>query len=61
MPPSSRLSVLPFPRWSTTTAAGSRVSCTACCLPLPLGCLTTVVAVAVPVAAALLRRHGVRG
>ena len=47
----------PFPGYSGTTANGTRVSCTGCCLPIPLGCLTTLVAVATPVALAWVRRR----
>jgi hypothetical protein len=47
----------PVPHYSTTTANGTRVSCAGCCLPLPLGCLTGVVAVLVPLAAAAVRRR----
>jgi len=47
----------PIPNYSTTTANGTRVSCAGCCLPLPLGCLASVLAVAAPFAAALLRRR----
>ena len=46
-----------FPRYSNTTANGTRVSCTGCCLPIPLGCLTSVVALAVPVTMSALRRR----
>jgi hypothetical protein len=47
----------PIPNYSTTTSSGTRVSCFGCCLPLPLGCLASVVAVLVPGVAALLRHH----
>ena len=46
----------PIPNYSTTTANGTRVSCMGCCLPLPLGCLASVLAVLVPGGVALVRR-----
>jgi hypothetical protein len=57
MPPAPRrkFSFAPVPRYSTTTANGTRVSCMGCCLPLPLGCLTSMVAVAAPITVAWVR------
>jgi len=59
MPPASRgrFRLGPIPNYSTTTANGTRVSCAGCCLPLPLGCLASVVAVLVPLAAAVVQRR----
>ena len=50
-----RFRVVPIPRYSTTTSNGTRVSCAGCCLPLPLGCLMSVVAVVAPLALAAIR------
>ena len=47
----------PIPSYSGTTANGTRVSCMGCCLPLPLGCLASVVAVLVPSTTAIMRRR----
>lgn len=55
-----RFRIVPIPRYSTTTSNGTRVSCAGCCLPLPLGCLTSVVAVAAPLTLALIRRARTR-
>jgi hypothetical protein len=55
-----RFRVVPIPRYSSTTSSGTRVSCAGCCLPLPLGCLTTVVAVAAPLTWSVLRRTRTR-
>ena len=52
-----RFRLFPFPGYSTTTAGGTRVSCSGCCLPLPLGCLTSLVAVGAPVAVGAVRRR----
>ena len=35
--------VLPFPSYSTRTRRGTNVSVGGCCLPIPIGCLTTTV------------------
>lgn len=35
--------VLPFPGYSTRTRRGTNVSVGGCCLPIPIGCLTTTV------------------
>ncbi|WP_040156965.1 hypothetical protein [Mobilicoccus massiliensis] len=35
----------PFPGYSTRTRRGTQVTVGGCCLPLPLGCLTTFVSV----------------
>src|SRR5689334_4636320 len=50
VPPSRRqgFRVTPVPHYSTTTRGGTHVSCGGCCLPLPLGCLVTVLTVVVP-------------
>ncbi|MFI7484044.1 hypothetical protein ACH9EU_16705 [Kocuria sp. M1R5S2] len=45
--------LFPFPGWTTRTRRGTNVTVGGCCLPLPIGCLTTAVlagAVAVVVA-----------
>ena len=47
----------PIPHYSTTTRNGTNVSCGGCCLPIPVGCLTTVVAVATPWVVGVLRRR----
>lgn len=52
-----RLRLAPVPRYSTTTRGGTHVSCAGCCLPLPLGCLATVVALALPAVTAVVRRR----
>lgn len=54
-PSGSRFRLTPIPRYSTTTSRGTHVSCAGCCLPIPLGCLATVVAVVVPAALAVAR------
>ncbi|GAA4714678.1 hypothetical protein GCM10025782_08850 [Pedococcus ginsenosidimutans] len=54
---SNRFRLGPIPNYSATTANGTRVSCAGCCLPLPLGCLASVVALLVPLAAAVMRRR----
>lgn len=51
----------PIPNYTATTSNGTRISCGGCCLPIPLGCLATVLAVAVPGMAALLRRRARSG
>lgn len=38
---------LPFPHRTWRTRGGSQVTVGGCCLPLPLGCLTTVAAAGV--------------
>ena len=35
--------MLPFPNYSTRTRRGTNVSVGGCCLPIPIGCLTSVV------------------
>ncbi|MFI7583641.1 hypothetical protein ACH9DO_07590 [Kocuria sp. M1N1S27] len=35
--------MLPFPGYSTRTRRGTNVSVGGCCLPIPIGCLTTTV------------------
>ncbi|MFI7493998.1 hypothetical protein ACH9D2_04645 [Kocuria sp. M4R2S49] len=35
--------MLPFPNYSTRTRRGTNVSVGGCCLPIPIGCLTTTV------------------
>jgi hypothetical protein len=35
--------MLPFPSYSTRTRRGTNVSVGGCCLPIPIGCLTTTV------------------
>lgn len=35
--------MLPLPGWSTRTRRGTNVTVGGCCLPLPIGCLTTTV------------------
>jgi hypothetical protein len=35
--------MLPFPGYSTRTRRGTNVTVGGCCLPLPIGCLTTTV------------------
>jgi hypothetical protein len=45
----------PFPQYSRTTRHGTRVSVGGCCLPLPIGCLTTVLTAAAVVGSALGR------
>lgn len=48
----SGLRMLPFPAYSTRTRRGTNVSVGGCCLPIPIGCLTTtVLAAAVAVVA----------
>ncbi|MFW5475095.1 hypothetical protein ACOCJ5_17425 [Knoellia sp. CPCC 206450] len=47
----------PVPHYSTTTRNGTRVSCGGCCLPIPLGCLTGVVALGVPWAVGAIGRR----
>jgi hypothetical protein len=37
--------VLPFPSYSRRTRRGTNVSVGGCCLPIPIGCLTTTVLV----------------
>ena len=50
--------ILPIPHRSWTTRRGTRVTVGGCCLPLPLGCLTTVVAAGVAGRVVLAgRRH----
>jgi hypothetical protein len=39
----SGLRMLPFPRYTTRTRRGTNVSVGGCCLPIPIGCLTTTV------------------
>jgi hypothetical protein len=59
MPPARRrgFGLAPVPHYRTTTKDGTHVSCTGCCLPLPLGCLASVLAVAIPAAVSVARRH----
>lgn len=38
-------SLFPFPSWTTRTRGGSTVTVGGCCLPLPIGCLATTLAV----------------
>jgi hypothetical protein len=47
----------PIPHYSTTTPNGTRVSCGGCCLPIPIGCLATVAAVAAPGVIGFLQRR----
>lgn len=48
----------PFPSYSTRTRRGTNVTVAGCCLPLPLGCLVTVLSVSgVAVAAAVRGRR----
>lgn len=37
--------MFPFPGYSTTTRNGTSITVGGCCLPLPLGCLATTLAV----------------
>lgn len=48
--------VFPVPSYSATTRGGTPVSCGGCCLPVPLGCLATVVGLAVPAIVSAVRR-----
>ncbi|HYN30916.1 MAG TPA: hypothetical protein VES95_13765 [Dermatophilaceae bacterium] len=57
-PPRGRFRLGPLPNYTTTTRGGTRVSVGGCCLPLPIGCLTTVVAGAAILAARVATRHG---
>ena len=59
-PPNDGFRPFPVPHWSTTTRGGTRVSCGGCCLPIPLGCLATVVAAAAPVLVGAVRRGRAR-
>jgi hypothetical protein len=59
-PRRSGFRLTPVPRYSTTTPRGTHVSCGGCCLPLPLGCLASVIGVAVPALLTLARRRAVR-
>jgi hypothetical protein len=59
-PSRSRFRLMPVPRYSTTTSNGTHVSCGGCCLPLPLGCLATVVGMAVPAVIAIARHRAGR-
>lgn len=59
-PGRGRIRLAPVPHYSTTTRGGTTVSCTGCCLPVPLGCLATVVAVALPAVMAVARRRAGR-
>lgn len=43
-PASDPMAGFPFPHRTFRTRGGSQVTVTGCCLPLPIGCLTTVVA-----------------
>ncbi|XGX78151.1 hypothetical protein LQK93_00934 [Terrabacter sp. BE26] len=52
-----RFRLFPIPGYSRTTAGGTRVSCGGCCLALPIGCLTGLIAVAAPVAVNVVRRR----
>ncbi|PLC10958.1 hypothetical protein AUQ48_00160 [Kocuria flava] len=49
---SSGFRMLPFPGWSTRTRRGTQVTVGGCCLPLPIGCLTTTVLTAAAVVVA---------
>jgi len=51
----------PVPHYSATTNRGTHVSCGGCCLPVPLGCLATVLAVGVPAVVSLARRRLLNG
>ena len=54
--PRGRFRLGPIPSYSTTTSNGTKVSCGGCCLPIPIGCLATVVAVSAPWVIGLIRR-----
>lgn len=45
----------PFPSYSTRTRRGTQVTVGGCCLPIPLGCLVTTLAVSGVAAARLMR------
>lgn len=51
---------LPIPHRTWTTRGGSQVTVAGCCLPLPLGCLTSVLIAggAVALRSVRSRRHG---
>lgn len=48
----------PFPGYSTTTRRGTQVTVGGCCLPLPIGCLATTLAVAGYAASRVVRARG---
>ncbi|WP_409482919.1 hypothetical protein [Arsenicicoccus dermatophilus] len=54
--PRSGPSLFPFPSWTTRTRGGSTVTVGGCCLPLPIGCLATTLAVGA-VAGSRVVRH----
>lgn len=60
-PGRSGFRITPIPHYSTTTRGGTNVSCGGCCLPIPIGCLASVVAVATPAVLAVVRRRALRG
>jgi hypothetical protein len=53
----SQFRLTPVPRYSTTTPGGTHVSCAGCCLPVPMGCLATVLALALSAVMAVVRRR----
>lgn len=53
--PRARGGLFPFPHRNFRTRGGTQVSVGGCCLPLPLGCLTTVATVGVVAARAIAR------
>lgn len=57
--PRSGPSLFPFPSWTTRTRGGSTVTVGGCCLPLPIGCLATTLAVGAVATSRVVRR--VRG
>ncbi len=59
-PRRGRLRRPPFPTYSRTTRSGTRVTVGGCCLPLPIGCLATVLTVSGAVVVRAIR-HGSGG
>ncbi|MGZ5404034.1 MAG: hypothetical protein ACXWDL_05250 [Nocardioides sp.] len=56
-PSDSGFRMTPIPHYSRTSPGGTRVSCGGCCLPLPIGCLVSVIAVGAPAVLGVVRRH----
>lgn len=56
-PGSDPMAGFPFPHRTFRTRGGSQVTVSGCCLPLPIGCLTTVVAGAAVGLVRLRSRH----
>lgn len=48
----------PFPSYSTRTRRGTQVTVAGCCLPLPIGCLATTLAVTGYAVSRLVRSRG---